>query len=85
MRPVSVRVVEADVPDEVRMVDQIVLMVSLRLVERFEGGNLSDNRPCEHLSLVQLFDVGFGDALLLVVCIKDCGAILRAGVGALPV
>src|SRR5579884_521445 len=62
-----------------------MLMVRLGGVEALERHNLSDDRMPEDMRAVELGDVGFGDALLVVVCIEDRRAVLRAPVRPLAV
>ena len=63
----------------------VVLMISLGLIIRVESGDLRDDRPPEDFGLIELLNVGFGDALLLVAGVENCRAVLRARIGALPV
>src|SRR5262249_11205396 len=67
------------------MVDEIVLVVAFSFVERFQGDHLGDDPVPEEFGLIQLRNVAFGNALLFLVRIKDCRAILRAGIGALTI
>ena len=69
----------------IRVVRRVVLMVGLGLVESFECGDLCDERAFEEFRPVQLLDVAFGDALLLLAGVEDGRAVVRADVGPLPV
>lgn len=63
----------------------VILMIGLGFVERIERNNLGDNWLLEDFGFVDLSDVGFGNALLLFVSVKDSRAVMRADVGALPI
>ena len=69
----------------IRMMDGVVLMVSLGLVKGFEGDDLGDNGPLKDFRLIELSDVSARDALLIFVSEKDGGAILRPRVRPLPI
>jgi len=53
-------------------------VVVLGAKESFEGHHFGDNFPGIDLGSVELFDVGGGDALLLLIGIENGRAILRA-------
>lgn len=63
---------------------QVQLVVLLGGPPLAGGRNLGDNLALPPLGVCPFGDVA-GDALLLVVVEVDCGAVLRAGVGALAV
>src|SRR4026208_1282739 len=50
----------------IRMIDEIILVVGLGLIERFERSNLSHNGSLKHFGLVQLIYVSLGYAFLLI-------------------
>ena len=63
----------------------IVLVVSLRRIERLQRHHLGNDFMREDLGLVQLGDISLRDLLLLIAAIKDDGAILRPRVRALSI
>src|SRR4029077_17696477 len=67
------------------MVLEVVLMVSLRWVEGLQRDNLGNDWLRINFCGIELSDVGFGDFSLLVVCVKNGRAVLRARVGSLPI
>ena len=69
----------------VGILEGVVLVVVLGAVEGFEGNDLGDDAVLPGVGGVELCDVGFGDALLVVVGVEDGGAVGGAGVGALAV
>src|SRR5437762_12532657 len=60
----------------IRMMGQIVLVISLAFVEGLKRGNLSSDRPRKHFSHIQLIDVGLRNTPLLFVCVENRRAIL---------
>src|SRR5258708_4387522 len=60
-------------------------MVLLSGVEAGERVDLRHDGPGIDLRLVELLNVGFGNALLLVRCVEDGGPVLRAFVRSLAV
>src|SRR5208337_2837626 len=75
------------VPDVkvVGMQRRIVLVISLRRIERLEGNHLRHDRARKSLGLVELSNVGLRDALLVGAVVKNRRAILRALVRSLAV
>ena len=63
----------------------IVLVIGLSWIESLQRNDFGYDGARENLGLVELRDIGLGDALLFVVGVKDRGAILRAFVGALAI
>ena len=78
------RIVDPDVRI-VRVLLGVILVVSLRGIERLERRHLRDDRPLERVCLRQLVDVRLRNALLLVRRVEQRRPILRADVGALAV
>jgi hypothetical protein len=64
---------------------QVILMIVLGGIERFERNNFRNDGARIDSSGIQLGDVVIGDAFLFVVRIKNGGAILRTGVRALAI
>ena len=62
-----------------------VLVIGLGEVEALEGFDGGDDGAGEGLGVVELLDVGLGDAFLVVVFVEDGAAVLGAAVGALAV
>ena len=76
------------VDDDIRLVrvaHEIILVVSLGLVERLQLRYLGDNGACKRARRLKLGDVGFGHALLLVVGKEHGRAVLRARIRTLPI
>src|ERR1044072_5266207 len=69
----------------VRMIGQVILMIAFSFVKSFQGRHLGHDLLRKDFRLVQLRDVAFRDAFLLVVRVKDCRAILRAAVWSLTI
>ena len=65
--------------------ERVVLVVVLGAVEGFERDDLGDDFVLPGVGGIELRDVGFGDALLIVVGVEDGGAVGGADVGALAV
>src|SRR5258708_37296598 len=63
----------------------IVLVISLSRVEGFHWNDLGYDRAGEDFSTVELRDVSLGNFLLLLVTVKNYGAILLALVRSLAV
>ena len=63
----------------------VILVIGFGGIEGLERDNLGDDSAGEDFGLIELGDVGLGDSFLLVVGVEDRGAILRAGIGALPI
>ena len=63
----------------------IVLVVILRDVKSLEGFECGDNRRGEYTGFIELANIGFRDAVLLFIGIKDGGAVLAADIISLPV
>jgi len=63
----------------------VVLVIGLGGIEGLQRHDLGDDAVREDPRLIDLRNVGFGDALLLVVCIEDGRAVLRAFVGSLAI
>ena len=63
----------------------VILMIGLGFIESIERNNLGDNWLLEDFGFVDLSDVGFGNALLPFVGVKDSRAVMRADVGSLPI
>src|SRR6266403_4383119 len=64
---------------------QVVLMIGLRRIKRFQRADLGHDRLLVDLGGVELGDIGLRNLLLFVAGGKDRRAILRAGVRALAV
>src|SRR5438552_7388489 len=62
-----------------------ILVVILGLEKLFQGFERRDDRTRENFRLVELLDIRRGDALLLIIPVKDCRAILPSGIGALTI
>ena len=54
----------------IRMMGQVILMVSFSFVKSFKRSDLSDDWVAKDFSFVQLIDVGLGNTLLLFVGIE---------------
>ena len=67
------------------MVDEVVLVIALGFVERFQRDHLGYDLVSEDFGLVELRNVTLGNAFLFFVSIEDCRAILRACVRTLPI
>src|SRR5450432_153115 len=78
------RVIERNV-GIIRMQGGVVLVIALGGIKSLQSRHLGDDRPGEKFGLLQLGDVGLGDAFLFAVAVENCGTILAAGVRALPV
>src|SRR5947199_333090 len=78
------KVIEADI-GIVGMMRGVVLMIVLGGIEAFQGNYLSHNGCGERFDLIDLADVGLGDALLVFVGVEDDGAIFQTGIWALAV
>src|SRR5215467_14728276 len=70
------RVVENDI-GLVGMESSIVLMIGLGGIEALQMYDLRDDAMRKDLGLINLRDVCLCNALLVVVCVEDGGAILR--------
>src|SRR6185295_9665705 len=68
-----------------RVLQQVVLVIALRVIETLELVDACDDRFAEQAGLVELRDVGGRDLFLPVVRIEDRRTILRAGIRPLPV
>ena len=68
-----------------RIVDQIILMVALRRIKSFQRIYAGDNRARKRMGAIQLRDVSFGNALLILIGIENGGSILCAGIGSLAI
>lgn len=76
------------VDDDVRLIRierEIVLVISLGWVKRLQRRDFSDDRAAIRMRRLQLGDVRFGYALLLVVGEKNGRSVLGARVRTLPV
>src|SRR5258708_5257733 len=62
-----------------------ILMMFFGWIKRLQLHHLSDDRRAEHLRLLQLFDVSFGNLLLLGIGVEDRRTVLCAGIWTLPV
>src|SRR4026208_1331178 len=69
----------------VRIVREIILMISLRVVEGLQWRYLSDNRSIKNFRPIKLFDVGLGNFLLLLIGVEDRRTVLRTAVGSLTI
>src|SRR4029450_4120665 len=69
----------------VRMMDYVVLMVSLSSIELGEGTQSRHNWTVEDFSLIELVNVGLCDALLIFIGAEDSRAVLCAVIGSLPI
>ena len=67
------------------MLGGVVLVIVFGGVETGIGIQLRDDLRAEHISLIQLLDVGFGDFLLIFRGVENRGAVLRAVVRALAI
>jgi hypothetical protein len=63
----------------------VILVVVFGAIEGFEGGDLGDDGAAEYFGLIELLDVGLGDALLIGSGEENCGAVLRAAVWTLAI
>ncbi len=69
----------------IRMMHRVVLVVGLRRIKRLQRDYLRDNGLGKNFGLIQLVNVGQGNALLLVPAVKPRRTLLRAGVRSLAV
>src|SRR5258705_6368929 len=69
----------------VRVQRQVILMIGLRRIERFQRPDLGHDRLPEDLGGIELRDIGLRNLLLLVTGGEDRRAILCAGVRSLAV
>src|SRR5262249_59268051 len=69
----------------VGMMLPVVLVMSLGRIKRAQRHHLRHDRLSEDFGAVELVDIGLGDAALVVVGVKNRGAILPAFVPPLPV
>src|ERR1700679_2524060 len=69
----------------VRMIGGIVLVVVFGAIEGLESGDLGDDGMRKHSRLIELLNVGLGDALLIWRREENCGAVLRTAVWALAI
>ncbi len=63
----------------------IVLVISLRRIERLQRHYLGHDRAGKRFGLVELRNVRLGNALLIIVAVEDGRAILRAFVRTLTI
>ena len=59
----------------VRMLGQVILMITLGIMERFQGRHLSDDWLVENLRPIELLNVRFGNSLLFLIRVEDRRAI----------
>src|SRR2546430_16157975 len=69
----------------IRMMGQIVLVISLGFVEGLKRSNLGNNGPRKNFSPIQLIDVCLRNTPLLFVCVENRRAILSPSVGSLAI
>lgn len=69
----------------VGMLRGVILVIVFGGVEGGIGIQLRYDRGAEDFGLIELIDVGLGDLLLIFRGVKNCGAVLRAVVGALAI
>jgi hypothetical protein len=64
---------------------RVVLMVILGSIKPLERRDLGNDRPGKYFRLIELRNIGVGNAPLAVIHVEDCGAIRRAHIGPLAV